>query len=151
MRPDDREIERTFVRNLSPRSSYYRFFAPVRDLSPGMLDRFTQVDFPHEMALVATIQRDDVEVQIGVARYAPGGSPGSVEFAVVVADEWHGRGVGRTLLYQLFVVAKGAGLTRMEGAVLKVNDNMLRLCRQLGFTVSNDPDDVSVVRVEMAL
>jgi acetyltransferase len=151
IQPEDREIERAFVRDLSFNSKYFRFFAPIKDLAPQLLDRFTQVDYPREMAFIATIQAGMAELQIGVARYTPGSSEGTAEFAVVVADNWHGRGIGRELLRHLFGVAEDAGLTRIEGTVLRANTNMLRLCRELGFTVSQYPGDAKLVHIGKVL
>jgi len=42
IRPEDRQIERDFVRNLSDESRYFRFFNALRDLSETALTRFTQ-------------------------------------------------------------------------------------------------------------
>ena len=116
-----------------------------------MLDRFTRTDYPSELALVATIQRDTDELQIGVARYAPGTSSDSAEFAVVVADEWHGRGVGRRLLSCLFAEAEKAGVKELEGVVFRTNSEMLRLAKELGFDASSYPGDVNLVRLRKGL
>jgi len=147
IRPEDRDIERAFVLGLSSNSKYLRFFSAIKDLSPRMLDRFTQVNYPQEMAFIATIPDGDSVREIGVARYVPGESSGTAEFAVVVADSWQGRGVGRELLRQLFAVAKDVGFLRMEGIVLKANGNMLKFCRELGFIVGAYAGDAKLVRV----
>ena len=145
---EDREIEVAFVRGLSANASYSRFFSIVKDLSPDLLDRFTQVDFPSEMAYIATVRSTGgAEIEIGVARYAPGSTESVAEFAVVVADDWQGKGIGRELMQHLFVVAEDAGFERIEGAVLKANGNMLRFCRELGFLVSAYPGDAQLVLV----
>ena len=141
IRPEDREIERKFVRDLSTGSKYLRFLSTVRELPPQLLERFTHPDYPSEMALIATVESDDGELEIGVARYAPGSSDRTVEFAVVVADAWQGKGVGRQLLSRLFDVARAAGMRRIEGIVLRRNSNMLSLCRELGFQVGTCADD----------
>jgi len=151
IQPEDRGIERAFVRDLSSNSRYFRFFAAIKDLSPSMLDRFTQVDYPREMAFIATVRTATTDLQIGVARYAPGSSENTAEFAVVVADEWQGRGIGRELLRHLFDVAKESGVLRIEGVILSVNENMLALCRDLGFSVSRCDGDASVVCVAKQL
>lgn len=145
IQPEDREIELAFVRGLSKKARYMRFFTVIKDLTTQQLDRFTQVDFPDEMAFIATVDSSAGEQEIGVARYAPGGSPGVAEFAVVVADDWQGHGVGRELMRHLLMVAEDAGVTRIEGAVLKANPNMLRFCRELGFTISRCEDDPQLV------
>ena len=144
---EDREIELAFVRGLSSGSRFMRFFSTIKDLSPQLLDRFTQVDFPTEMAFIATVQTAGAEEEIGVARYAPGTDEGTAEFAVVVGDNWQGYGIGRELMRHLFVVAEDAGFERIEGAVLKANSNMIHFCRELGFAVSGYPGDAQLVRV----
>jgi len=116
-----------------------------------MLDQFTRVDYPREMAFIATIQADKAELQLGVARYAPGSVEGAAEFAIVVADDWHGHGIGRELLRNLFSAAEDVGFRRIEGVVLKANNNMLRLCRELGFTVSQYPGDARLVQIDKHL
>ena len=151
IQPEDRDIERAFVRGLSSNSRYMRFFSTIKELSPDLLDRFTQVDFPNEMALIATIEAGSAELEIGVARYMPGGSASTAEFAVVVADDWQGRRIGQELLRHLFLVAKDAGFERIEGLVLKANTNMLRMCREIGFEVNRYPDDSDLVQVAIDL
>ena len=149
--PEDREIEQAFVRNLSANSKYLRFFSAIKELTPRMLDRFTQVDFPREMAFIATVTDSDTEREIGVARYAPGSGDKTAEFAVVVADEWQGRGIGGKLLLQLIDMAKETGFERLEGVVLKSNEHMLALCRHLGFAVSPYAGDVALMWVSREL
>jgi len=48
--------------------------------------------------------------------------------------------------------ARWQGLARIEGQVLRENTTMLSMCRQLGFSVSRDPEDTSIaiVRLELA-
>jgi acetyltransferase len=147
IRPEDRDIERAFVRDLSSNSSYFRFLSIVKDLSPRLLDKFTQVDYPREMALIATIPAETGEQEIGVARYAPGSSEDTVEFAIVVADYWQGHGIGRELLRHLFTVAEVVGHKQIEGIVLRANTKMLQLVRQMGFTISPYPGDATLVQV----
>ncbi len=151
IRPGDREIEQAFVSELSSNSRYLRFLSAINELSPRLLDQFTQVDFPREMALIATVQTDTAEQEIGVARFAQGGSQGSAEFAVVVADSWQGRGLGRELLRHLFRIAEDVGLTQIEGIVLRTNKKMIRFCRKLGFTVMQHPDDAELVCIKKEL
>lgn len=151
IQPEDREIELAFVQGLSSSSKYMRFFSTIKDLSPQLLDRFTQVDFPREMAFIATVQTEGAEEEIGVARYAPGDGESTAEFAVVVADKWQGCGVGRELMRHLFVVAEDAGFEHIDGAVLKANSNMIHFCRELGFKVSGYADDAQLVLVSKVL
>jgi acetyltransferase len=151
IRPEDAAIEQAFVRRLSPRSRQLRFLSGVRELTPAMLARFTNTEYPHEAAFIATIERDGRERQIGVARFAPGSSASCREFAVVVGDEWQGRGIASALLRKLFRVAVDAGTYAIEGVVLRENARMLGLARDFGFEIRPHPDDPALVAVHKAL
>ena len=149
IRPEDAELERAFVAGLSEESRYFRFFYRLHELTPAMLARFTQIDYDRELALVAVADTGGVPSFVGVARYITNPDQESAEFAVVVADAWHGRGVARVLMERLIGCAQRRGLRRMEGAVLKNNHNMLKFTAALGFVAHDDPsssDQVAVVR-----
>ena len=52
IRPEDADNELAFVSGLSEHSRYMRFMNALRELSPAMLARFTQIDYDRDMALV---------------------------------------------------------------------------------------------------
>ncbi len=147
IRPDDRQIESDFVRNLSDESRYFRFFNAVRDLSEAALSRFTQVDYNREMALIALICENGRETEIGVARYVVNPDGGSSEFAIAVADAWQRKGIGSKLMLSLIDAARGRGLETMEGWVLSGNTRMLAMADGLGFTVDASAGDPSLRHV----
>jgi acetyltransferase len=132
--PEDAAIEAAFVRNLSDRSRYFRFHAPLRELTPTMLSRLVNVSYPDSMALIATINVGGTEQQIGVARYARCEHDNAAEVAIAVADEWQGCGLGTRLLRELRNVAVAAGYTQLHMVVLAENKRMLQLARELGFS-----------------
>ena len=151
IRPEDVEIERDFVKQLSPEAKYFRFMNSLRELTPQMLARFTQIDYDREMALVATTARDGREAEIGVARYVTHPDGSSCEFAIVVSDEWRKRGLGRYLMARLIEIARSRGLARMSGDILAANHPMLALVVSLGFAVEDSPGESGVRRVTLAL
>lgn len=83
--------------------------------------------------------RVKLDEQIGVARYVIESSPREAEFAIVLSDQWQGRGLGHELVSSLLVIAKGAGLGRLVGTTLSANSGMLKLGRRLGFRLSRVP------------
>ena len=89
------------------------------------------------MALAAVVMAEDSEVLIGVARYVqdpnPGDAPAPCEFAIVVADAWQGRGIGRHLMGKLITVARG------------------RRILHVGFRTARHPEDGAVVRATLDL
>ena len=141
MRPEDADMQQEFVRNLSEESRYNRYMSSIKQLSQPVLVRFTQLDFDREMALVMTRMVDGREEQLGVSRYFTDPDNESCEFALVVADNWQGRGIGPIMMNRLFDAAKRQGLTIMRGEVLANNKGMLKLMAKLGFTVSPHPED----------
>jgi len=151
IRPEDAEMERRFVKNLSDRSRYFRFMNSVRELTPAMLMRFTQIDYDREMAFVAVHSQPGQDEEIAVARYVTNPDGRTCEFAVVVADAWQGKGVGRRMLETLIAVARSRGLEAMIGHVLAANEPMLRLCAKLGFRMSDHPEDAAVRRAVLEL
>jgi acetyltransferase len=151
IRPEDAEMEKAFVRQLSPESRYFRFMDTLRELTPAMLVRFTQIDYDREMAFVATVAGAAGEEEIGVVRYVTNPDGESCEFAIVIADDWHRRGLGRRLMTQLVDVARARGLRTMIGHVLAENRGMLTLCQGLGFVISDSPEGPMLKRATLAL
>jgi acetyltransferase len=151
LRPEDAALEQEFVRNLSEESRYFRFMDSVQELSESMLVRFTQIDYSREMALIAVKEEHGKEIELGVTRYAINPDGESCEFALVVADNMRGRGLGHKLMIVLMDTARSKGLKIMEGEVLNSNASMLKLMKRLDFTIETNPDDDSIKTVRKAL
>ena len=66
--------------------TFFRFMSAVNELSEGMLNRFTQIDYARELALIAVVTEDSHETEIAVARYVMNQDGRSCEFAIAVAD-----------------------------------------------------------------
>jgi acetyltransferase len=150
IRPEDAEMEASFVRNLSESARHFRFMTGLKELTREMLLRFTQIDYDRELALVGLVERGGKETQIAVARYIQV-SPGSANVALVVADEWQGRGIGARLLEMLMEAARARGFVRLEGEVLGENTPMRSLLARLGFSFHRDPDGGDVLLIEKML
>jgi len=150
IRPEDAEIEQGFIRNLSERAKYLRFMQAIEELTPQMLARFTQIDYDREMALIAVVNRGQ-EVQIGVSRYVINPDGRSCEFALVVADQWQGKGIGHRLMDQLMEAARRRGLERIEGDILANNHEMLSLAESLSFETLPNGDDPTLRQVSKRL
>ena len=151
MRPQDADIEQAFVRGLSKRSNRLRFFSAIKELPPDVLERFTNPDYPHSYALIATVREGDEERQIGVARYLVTESDGVAEFAIVVADKWQVQGIATYLLSGLSAAATVAGVKRLEGFALNENDSMRKLARALDFSITRCREDATIFRVAKTL
>ena len=145
-RPRDADAMQAFVSGLSQRSSHLRFFSRLDYLPPSILKRFTEVDYPSNMTIVA-VHEGSSEI-IGLAGWTPGHvKSGDDECAVAVADEWQSRDVATTLLNVLYDQAKIAHKTRLEGFVLRENHRMFALANNLGIVLDKDFRDPLVAKM----
>ena len=146
----DLALEQEFVKGLSKSTGYQRLMS-ARSPSLEELKRFTDIDYERELALIATTPVQGRERQIGVARYVKESSPGDAEFAIVLSDDWQGRGLGARLLASLVVAAKSHGVRRLVGTTLSVNSGMLALGRKLGFKLASDPRAATITNLTLDL
>ena len=150
-RPHDRDIEYAFVSGLSPETRSNRLLGGARAITREYIESLVSVDFSRDMALAATTMLGGGETLIGVARYVRDKNDEAAEFAIVIADSWHGRGIGSRLLGKLVEVARSRGLQRLYGDILAINRPMLALSTKLGFQLSRHPDDPTLTRASISL
>lgn len=145
MRPEDTGLEQRFFDGLSERARYLRFQHHLPALSPRMIERFTQLDYDRELALIALDPERDEFIAVG--RYVPMEDGKTAEFALAVADAWQARGLGGALLARLTDCARDAGYDALIGLVLNANRGMLDLAKRLGFQAAErDGQDITVVK-----
>jgi acetyltransferase len=150
IKPEDATNLLDFFRTLSARSIYYRFFGPLKTLSHEMLAYFTQIDYDRNMALVAIDDTDGKDKILGVARLMSKAEGLEPEFAVVVGDPWHGKGIGAALMEHLIEIARGRGIESIRGIVLAENTNMLSLARKFKSTVRSCEGNQYELEVDLA-
>ncbi|MBA2653763.1 MAG: bifunctional acetate--CoA ligase family protein/GNAT family N-acetyltransferase [Gammaproteobacteria bacterium] len=138
--PEDAKIAEEFIINLSPQSKHFRFMEQMRELTPSMLVRLTQIDYDREMALVATVEQNRREMNIGIIHYVINPDLKTCEFGLVIADAWQKKGIGSKLMNSLMDIAKVRGITAMIGVVYAENVAMLELAHYLGFSISSSDD-----------
>jgi acetyltransferase len=151
IRRGDLELQRRFVGELSPRTRYLRLLSG-RQLQPGELERWTDIDPTREIALVAVVAEGDGQQEIAVARCAlDDGDPLRWDFAIVVGDAWQRQGLGEALLRRLIDCASEAGVGVLSGVTLSENHRMLSLGRKLAFSIRHEAGDATLTRIEKRL
>ncbi|HYP09367.1 MAG TPA: GNAT family N-acetyltransferase [Bryobacteraceae bacterium] len=70
---------------------------------------------------------------VGVARLVKLLDPGEAEFAVLVADDFQGRGLGTELSRTILQIAREEKLRLVRAEILADNPGMISVCRKLGF------------------
>ncbi|MCB9331692.1 MAG: bifunctional acetate--CoA ligase family protein/GNAT family N-acetyltransferase [Lewinellaceae bacterium] len=149
IRPEDEPLEAELVKNTSKESLYFRFFGFVPGIDHKMLARFTHIDYDREMAIVAVIEVDKKPEIIGVVRIVGDGWRESCEYAILVADNWHGRGMGSILTEYIIEIARAQGYHRITATFLKINSAMRRLFQHKGFKIKGGEYDTDLA--ELAL
>ena len=151
IRHDDGQREEAFVRGLSLESRYQRMLSGGTKITPEWIDSMTHIDYHRHMAFAITTVSDGVEQFVGVGRYVVDAASLNADVALVLADAWQGRGLGRRLLATLLEHAQTARVRQAVGVVLSSNVAMLRLARSMGFAVTAEPGDATVMRIRRDL
>ncbi|MCW2857458.1 MAG: CoA-binding domain protein [Marmoricola sp.] len=134
--PDDGEALVAFYADVSDQSKYFRFFAPMPELSERDVKRFTHVDHRSRVAFVLTVAHKI----LAVASYELL-STGEAEVAFLVQDAHQGRGIGQLLLEHLAQAARERGLHRFVAEVLPDNQRMLQVFYEQGYQVTGGWDE----------
>jgi RimJ/RimL family protein N-acetyltransferase len=148
----DTSLLADFFNRLSPQSRRRRFHSGVREIPLSWLDRFTHPDADAELALLAVTTHAGAEVCVGEARYAiDDDATQRREFALAIADDWQGLGLGTRLLCAMARHAEDRGVEVLYGDVLRDNLPMLGLAKRLGYRLLRHPSDATLVRVALTL
>ncbi|MGE5338931.1 MAG: N-acetyltransferase family protein [Gemmatimonadota bacterium] len=149
--PQDAEAEQAFVGALSPTSRRERFHLTLNMLPESVLRQFTEIDYRSHVALVAEANGDDDEsILVADARYVRRADPAIAEFALVVADEWQGVGLGNALLQRLVQHARRSGVARLQGDMLASNAAMAALAHRFGARMTFVAGDATLLRASIS-
>ena len=131
----DETILKDFFYDLSEDSMYMRFFSTRRDMPHKRLQEFVVVDWSRKMEILAVIKENerDRETIIGVGQYELIPDNYLAEVAIVVRDEYQGRGVGGELLSYLTYIARRDGLLGFTAETLVENKAIVGLFEKMGF------------------
>jgi acetyltransferase len=149
IRPPDERLYEDFLAHVDESDIRLRLLAPRKAFPHDFLARLTQIDYAREMAFVA-IDAASGDL-LGVARIAADPDYTRAEYAILVRSDLQGMGLGWSLMEHLLAYARAEGLGRIEGTVLAENTDMLAMVRDLGFSVTRDPDEQGLRRVEISL
>jgi RimJ/RimL family protein N-acetyltransferase len=149
LKPEDVRLYPDFLANVTAADMRLRFFAPVQELSPAVIERLTQLDYARAMAFIAL--DEETGAMLGVVRLHrdPEGTGG--EYSVLVLSAMKGHGLGWLLMSRMIAYARAEGLSTIHGQVLAENSTMLAMCADLGFEVTDDPGEAGIKLVSLDL
>ncbi|MBN2439124.1 MAG: bifunctional acetate--CoA ligase family protein/GNAT family N-acetyltransferase [Deltaproteobacteria bacterium] len=149
IRSEDEPLEHEMLTSVSPETIRSRFYHSVKQISHAMHVRSCNIDYSREMAIVAEIRREKQKRLIGIGNLIIDANGIAGEFAIIVHDEFQGKGLAAKLLDILVGIASERGLHEFYGFLEPANRRMTALCERLGMTRRSVYDDL--VRVSLSL
>jgi RimJ/RimL family protein N-acetyltransferase len=138
----DEPLLKDFFYSLSDESLYRRFISARKDMPHRRLQEFDVIDYMKKMVIVAVLEgmngRDTI---LGVGQYEINRDLHTAEVALVVKDEYHGKGVGWEILSYLTYLARRQGLLEFTAEVLVGNRPMMNLFENMGFDIEKRSEE----------
>jgi acetyltransferase len=120
-------------KNLSLSSIRLRFLSFLDSLSEKLVYQFTHVDYRKDFGLVAMTTIGNSSAIIGVGRYAYNSKNERPELAVVVRDDWQGKGLGSILLLRVINIGRESGFSCFQALIDSQNDTIMHIIKRLGY------------------
>ncbi len=152
IQPRDADTLQISFQKLSPHDVRMRFMHPLKELTPEYAKQLTEIDPERAFALALVEAKPPEEALIAaVARTAVDDDGREAEFAIVIAPEIRGHGLGRYLMEQLIEWCRSRKLEAIYGFILTENRPMLTLADSLGFDIGPTDEDVGVALARLSL
>ncbi|MEO8883217.1 MAG: GNAT family protein [Devosia sp.] len=149
MQPGDVALYPAYLAGVTAEDMRLRFLSPTRTIPPDLLLRLTHLDHHRDVAFIAL---DDQSGELaGIVRYGSDAGHKAAEFAELVRSDLQGLGLGIALMRLLIDYARVDRLGRLDGLILRENQRMQAVCRELGFIVQPVHDDLTLVRASLIL
>jgi len=149
VRPEDEPLEHEMLTSLSEKTLKERFFQVIKQITHDMHVRLCNIDYEREMAIVAEIREGNRKRIIGMGRLIVEPDLKKGEFAVVVHDDFQGKGLGYKLVDTVIGIGHEKGVEEIYGFVLSNNVKMLNMCSKLGCAIEPMEDDITKVSLSL--
>ena len=149
LKPDDARLYPDYLAGVTPEDLRLRFFAPMRQVRPGLIDKLIHYDPQHAMAFVAISEKSGK--LLGVVRLHDDADGDGSEFAILLRSNLKGHGLGWLLMKHMIVYARKKGFKTVHGQVLAENSTMLTMCGELGFHIVDDRNERGIKIVTLPL
>jgi acetyltransferase len=151
IRPEDEPAWMAMLDACSRETIYARFRYLFQWSSHQAAIRYCFIDYDREVAIVAELEAEGEMPKklVGVGRLVADPDHESVEYAVLITDEWQNRGLGNVLTDYCLEIARGWGPSRIVAQTTSDNARMLALFAARGFELC--PEDEGLVTVSKSL
>jgi acetyltransferase len=139
VRPDDEALLMEFFTHVASEDLRFRFLTGLRIVDRERIVAMTQVDYRRSITFLAFAEDD--ETPIAAATLVADADRTRAELALATRSDMKRQGVSWTLLQHVLRYAEAERIGSVEAIESADHEDALRMERELGFTVSTDPDD----------
>ena len=147
--PSDETALAGFFDNVTSDDIRFRFLSPVKKVGDAMLKQLVDVDHDGTEDYLAFAEGSDKI--IASAEIAGDAKKETAEVAIVIHQDYKGRGMGWTLLEYVVQQAKHKGFKKLQSIESRQNHQVIELEREMGFRASSFPGDASLILLEIDL
>lgn len=140
---------------LSESSVHFRYFGLVKLEERIAHERLVQMcfnDYDREIAIIGvrnSPENKEDEI-IAVGRLIKAHEVNEAEFAMVIRDQCQGHGLGTHFMKLLLDIGRKEGVDQIFGQILRDNNAMQRVCKNLGYKLHYDQDaEVIEARIKL--
>jgi acyl-CoA hydrolase/RimJ/RimL family protein N-acetyltransferase len=140
VKPTDEPALSEMLYSLSEESIRTRYMTHTVVFPHRDIQRFTNIDYRHDIAIVGIIPRVSGEEIVALVQYFLDPKTRAAEVAFLVQDEWQQKGMGTFLLDYITQIAKQRGVKKFYAKVLPTNEPMLTIFHNSGYKVNTEFD-----------
>lgn len=140
VKPTDEPALSEMLYSLSEESVRTRYMTHTVVFPHRDIQRFTNIDYRHDVAIVGIIPSVSGEEIVALAQYFLDPKTWVAEVAFLVQDEWQQKGMGTFLLDYITQIAKRRGVKGFCAKVLPSNEAMLAIFHNSGYKVNTKFD-----------
>jgi len=138
IKPEDEPLWKDMLSRCSRESIYARFRYFFQWETHEAAIRYCFIDYDREIAVVAEINSGSTRRLVGVGRLIADPDLETVEYAVLVTDEWQNKGMGSILTDYCLDIAKKWNLKRIVAETTTENRRMVAVFQKRGFNIEID-------------
>ncbi|MDX8443556.1 GNAT family N-acetyltransferase [Mesorhizobium australafricanum] len=146
--PEDEPLVAEFFTHVTPEDLRFRFLGAVREVSHERLVAMTRSDDPHIHNFLA-LSTDGMPIAVATLAADPADRRGEV--AICIREDRKHLGVGWEFLGYIARYADDHGIEAIKSIESRENRAAIEVERDMGFTVTTDSDDPTLVLVQRKL
>ncbi|MEZ0495762.1 N-acetyltransferase family protein [Sphingomonas sp. IW22] len=145
---DDGTI-RAFFSHVTRTDLRFRFLTGMNEIGPAQITMLTHPDASHAESYVVFTEDGGMMVASAMLTWNPALDRGEV--AIAIRDDHKHKGLGWELLAYIARIAETKGIRTLQSIESRDNHEAIELERDMGFTVSEYPDDPTLVLVSRSI